>query len=663
MRLPLYLLYLPSLVLLSGCLLGCGGGGGGSAASPSAPTPPSLNAPTVAISSPAANTTTSSTISLSGTCTASVSTVDISGASPASTSCAANGTYSVSITLSAPAGSKTVTVSQTNNDGTGTDSRIFILNPLVPSILITSPAASTITASTITIQGSCDSSVSTINISGATPTSTTCSSGTFSQVITLSGVDGNKAPIFSQTNGSGTGSDNRTFILDTASPTSTSISINAGAAYTNSTSAALTLSATDSNSGIQIYITNTAGCGSGGTYEAYSTSKSWTLAQTNSTATVYVKFKDSVSNESSCISDSIIHDSIAPSIAYSSPSDGSYGTTGLTVSGTCENGIAVTLNGSGITSTTATCSSGSFSSAVAFTAGEGNKPITISQTDLAGNSTSAARTFVRDNTNPNNVTFTAPSSNLSTSSSAYNFIWSAASDNYTVASYKVESFQNNSCSGGPTSTINSQAGTSYNLTLNNGDNTVKVYTRDGAGNLSTGLCSNTVGYIPPTIAMFKAGPFNGNLGGRSGANTKCVSAKPVGVTQANVKAFVSLATTDEIRNMPTNYGVAINQEIRSETGSRIAANWTALMSGSIEMTLLAAGVPFNGNWWSFGNNVPGAGFTEYMGDNFACVGGTSSSSFIEGAYGNSGFTDTRWLYNTPFLFCNNTAYLLCIAFD
>ena len=62
-----------------------------------------------------------------------------------------------------------------------------------------------------------------------------------------------------------------------------------------------------------MYITNTSGCTSGGSWEAYSSSKaSWTIAQTNATATVYVKFRDSLHNESSCESDTIIHDSNPP---------------------------------------------------------------------------------------------------------------------------------------------------------------------------------------------------------------------------------------------------------------------------------------------------------------------------------------------------------------
>lgn len=58
----------------------------------------------------------------------------------------------------------------------------------------------------------------------------------------------------------------------------------------------------------EMYITNTPGCGSGGTWQPYtSTYANWLLspAQSNSQAVVYAKFRDSASKESDCISDTI----------------------------------------------------------------------------------------------------------------------------------------------------------------------------------------------------------------------------------------------------------------------------------------------------------------------------------------------------------------------
>lgn len=122
---------------------------------------------------------------------------------------------------------------------------------------------------------------------------------------------GNDATLTLPTIGAaGSLSANQNIVLDTTAPTSSSISINGGAPYTSSTTTPLTLASTDASS---MYITNIAGCGSGGTYEAYATSKAtWNLTTSNATNTVYVKFKDLAGNETSCENDTIIHDNIGP---------------------------------------------------------------------------------------------------------------------------------------------------------------------------------------------------------------------------------------------------------------------------------------------------------------------------------------------------------------
>jgi len=77
--------------------------------------------------------------------------------------------------------------------------------------------------------------------------------------------------------------------------------INSGSSQTSSTNVTLTLYASNAT---QMYITNTAGCTSGGSWETFASSKSWSLSVTNSVGTVYVKYKNSAA-ESSCVSDSI----------------------------------------------------------------------------------------------------------------------------------------------------------------------------------------------------------------------------------------------------------------------------------------------------------------------------------------------------------------------
>jgi hypothetical protein len=99
--------------------------------------------------------------------------------------------------------------------------------------------------------------------------------------------------------------------IDSTAPTSPSIIINAGATYTTSTSVSLTLSATDAVGVTQMCISNdTTTCTA---RETYTTTKTRTLANTQGTRTVYVKFRDAALNESAQVNDTIIFDNVAPS--------------------------------------------------------------------------------------------------------------------------------------------------------------------------------------------------------------------------------------------------------------------------------------------------------------------------------------------------------------
>jgi len=111
-------------------------------------------------------------------------------------------------------------------------------------------------------------------------------------------------------------------LSDFSPPTGPGISINGGDALTNSTSVTLSLQAVDAE---QMYISNSVNCSGAGNWEAFSSSKSWTLGSTNSTATVSVKYRDKAQNVSACVSDTIVHDGVGPvltsvSVTPTSPS-------------------------------------------------------------------------------------------------------------------------------------------------------------------------------------------------------------------------------------------------------------------------------------------------------------------------------------------------------
>jgi alpha-tubulin suppressor-like RCC1 family protein len=97
----------------------------------------------------------------------------------------------------------------------------------------------------------------------------------------------------------------------TQPPQNPTIQINDGNAYTQDTNVTLTLAAQGASF---MYITNAAGCASGGSWEAYATSKAWVLNAPNTTDQVYVMFRDLLNNDTACINASIIHDNIAPTV-------------------------------------------------------------------------------------------------------------------------------------------------------------------------------------------------------------------------------------------------------------------------------------------------------------------------------------------------------------
>src|SRR4051794_2503280 len=65
-------------------------------------------------------------------------------------------------------------------------------------------------------------------------------------------------------------------------------------------------------------------------------------------------------------------------LAFSSPAAGTPAKTGLTVAGNCQTGALVVFSGSGWASpANTTCTSGTFSQAINFTAVDGTKTITV----------------------------------------------------------------------------------------------------------------------------------------------------------------------------------------------------------------------------------------------------------------------------------------------
>jgi len=198
----------------------------------------------------------------------------------------------------------------------------------IPVTLTTTPTTPstnttpTIIGSTSTISGATISSVSYSVDSGSW--SSTGVTGTDSFTVVVPALsDGSHTVRVRATDSYGNVSDSTlygstTFTVDTTAPTSNSVAINSGATYSTSRSVTLTLSSTGAS---QMMISENSDF-TGASWETYSTSKSFNLSSGDGTKTVYAKFKDESGNTSSSVSDSIVLDTVAPSLgSFITPRD------------------------------------------------------------------------------------------------------------------------------------------------------------------------------------------------------------------------------------------------------------------------------------------------------------------------------------------------------
>ncbi len=97
-------------------------------------------------------------------------------------------------------------------------------------------------------------------------------------------------------------------------------------------------------------------------------------------------------------------------------------------------------------------------------------------------------------------------------------------------------------------------------------------------------CDGTVDELGNLLLYMAASTYSGNLGGRSGADSKCDLGATLGCSIN--RAFINVSTTDEIKDMPTNYNVPTDKPIywyNRTTGliTLAANNWADLLDGSI----------------------------------------------------------------------------------
>jgi len=180
----------------------------------------------------------------------------------------------------------------------------------------------------------------------------------------------------------------------------------------------------------------------------------------------------------------------------------------------------------------------------------------------------------------------------------------------------------------------------------------------------------TTGPPPVTeIVLYSAGQTgSGDLAslgigadGREGADKLCIAAKPATVTNPNVRAFISVTASDDIEDMPTNYGVPTSLPIVSVTGNTVASEWSDLFDHAVTLlpdTLDNLGITDSSDggdgWWS------GSLDTGAVEVNETCTQWMSTAN--SGRKGSTTQTGSGWISNTR-PNCNDIFNeLLCLGF-
>ncbi|MGH7436637.1 MAG: hypothetical protein ACRENE_13265 [Polyangiaceae bacterium] len=172
----------------------------------------------------------------------------------------------------------------------------------------------------------------------------------------------------------------------------------------------------------------------------------------------------------------------------------------------------------------------------------------------------------------------------------------------------------------------------------------------------------------PPIRLFDGNSPGGALGGRSGIDTLCANAAQTeaGPRFANVHGFITVNVTDEIKDMPANYGVPTDRPIESSTGAVVASDWSHLLGGSIDIALTSADVILSGNFWYSGSNPDGSIATTPVDGGgvhpFTCSGWTDGATLFDGAYGLAYSTTSNWMTSGGQATCGLGSYrVLCLG--
>jgi hypothetical protein len=291
-----------------------------------------------------------------------------------------------------------------------------------------------------------------------------------------------------------------------------SVTIASGAGGTSTTAVTLTLSASDSDGVGTMCISNTASCTA---WEAYATSRAWTLSNSGTPRTVYATFRDAYGNTGAATTDTILYDATAPTngTVLAAPAAGQVT---LSWSGFADatSGVASYKVVQGTTSAPANCSTGTlaYTGAATTTAITGLTDGTtygfrVCAVDAAGNTGTGATVTSRPAPEYN-----APSGTVTAAAGA---AWSNTRSVAAALSATDDTAVATMCLSATTTCTTFVAyNTAATVTLGTTPGTQTVYAtfRDTYGNTAAAV-TDTIGYdaTVPTNGTVLATPASGQV--------------------------------------------------------------------------------------------------------------------------------------------------------
>ncbi|MGE0616414.1 MAG: hypothetical protein AB7P04_12310 [Bacteriovoracia bacterium] len=284
--------------------------------------------------------------------------------------------------------------------GTGQNVSVQFSMDTTPPSLTTTLVNGQRVQRTINVQGTCSENGRAVTVSGdlMNTINTSCSNGSYTAAVTLSGSDGNKyLSIEHRDAATNPTVITRQVILDTippvltiASPAPGSIVSSASITVTGTCETGLTVSlAGNINAAPQ-----TTTCAAGTFSKAVALSGGDGPKQINA-------FSVDGANNRTDVNLNLTLDASAPNVVITTPVEGSYqNTAAVSITGTCESPIPVVISG-GLTQTySAACNGNTFSQVATLSGGDGPKTITARQTDGANNVGQNSVTVNLDTLNP-----------------------------------------------------------------------------------------------------------------------------------------------------------------------------------------------------------------------------------------------------------------------